>query len=288
MAKQARLIDVPHYKYWQALYMAFYSSRLYVDVAKRWRGFGCGYFLLMLSILVLPMAIKIMLDFNHYFDEQVILPFKMTPEIYIQNGQCSFDKTMPYFIRNPQGDIVAIIDTTGKITTIDNTYPKLTILITEHQLVYRAPKFHLFFLDSPIAFDNQIQVSPFEPDANEVFEGDDWIKYSHIMVFKWFTLFIIFPVITMFLFGLSFSFMLAFALLGQVFAHVILRFDLRFQTTCRLLAVASTPLFSVVLNLLSMNFLVKGQGLFFIALLAVYFSYAVLRVKHESKKMVLL
>ena len=35
-----KLIDAPVYRYWDALYMSFYSRRLYVDVGKRWRGLG--------------------------------------------------------------------------------------------------------------------------------------------------------------------------------------------------------------------------------------------------------
>ncbi len=38
-------IDAPAYGYWKALYMSFYSTRLYVDVGKRWRGIGLLYLL---------------------------------------------------------------------------------------------------------------------------------------------------------------------------------------------------------------------------------------------------
>jgi hypothetical protein len=51
-----QLIDKPHYGYWQALFMACYSNLIYLDAAKRWRGFGLPYLLLFSTLLSVPFA----------------------------------------------------------------------------------------------------------------------------------------------------------------------------------------------------------------------------------------
>src|SRR5476651_2545843 len=53
-----KLIDAPVYGYWKALYMSFYSRRLYVDIGKRWHGFGLVYLLLAIAVLSLPFALR--------------------------------------------------------------------------------------------------------------------------------------------------------------------------------------------------------------------------------------
>lgn len=44
--KVLRKVDAPFYNYWQAIVLSFFSSRLYVDVGKRWKGLGFRYLLL--------------------------------------------------------------------------------------------------------------------------------------------------------------------------------------------------------------------------------------------------
>ena len=67
-----RPLDAPIYNYWQALYRSFYSGRLYIDVIKRWRGFGALYLLLAISLASIPLSLRIMVDFNHYFEKKMI------------------------------------------------------------------------------------------------------------------------------------------------------------------------------------------------------------------------
>lgn len=284
--QQTRLIDAPIYRLWQALYLAFYSSRLYVDVAKRWRGYGFLYFLLMIGITMIPLSARIIFDFNQYVEEQVLLPFKQIPPLYIQNGSVSFDQPMPYFIKNNAGHVVVIIDTTGKVTKINKVYPELTLLVTKHKLYSRSPIFHLFFMDLPISTGDSVHAYSFDPEDNEVFVSQEWITLSHILVIKWMVMTMVYPVMVLFFFGLFFTFMIVFVFLGQVFAHVILKFDIKFQAACRMLLVSSTPLFSILFVLLSVNVVISGIGFFYVALLAAYFSHAVLALKRASNKMV--
>ncbi|HEL8434089.1 TPA: hypothetical protein U0D75_002421, partial [Legionella pneumophila] len=77
-------IDAPIYSYWQALYMSFYSKRLFVDVGKRWRGIGLIYLLLVVAICSIPFSIRIASDFNKTFNQQIIQPLLQLPTVYVQ------------------------------------------------------------------------------------------------------------------------------------------------------------------------------------------------------------
>lgn len=281
-----RVIDEPMYSYWQALFMSFYSGSLYVDVAKRWRGFGVLYLLLVIAIASIPLSVRIIYDFNQYFDEQMVLPLTKLPPLYVQNGGVVFDKPMPFFIKNKTGAVVAIVDTTGKVKNIDSTYPQLTILITKDKLYYRPPKFHLFFDASRAMKAEDTLVQPLDKASNEVFDGKAWIASSGIMTLKLITELLVYPLIMMFLFGMYVVLMLALAFIGQLFAQIIFKFRVPYKMAARIFLVASTVQVAVFFTLLTTNVVFPGVGLLYMVLLAVYFNYGVLCVKRESSKMV--
>jgi hypothetical protein len=281
-----RVIDAPMYNYWQALYMSFYSGRLYVDVAKRWRGFGVLYLLLVIAITSIPLSLRIVYDFNQYFDEQMILPLTKIPPLYVQNGGVLFDKPMPFFIKNKAGAVVAIVDTTGKVKSIDSTYPQLSILITKNKLYFRPPRFHLFF-DAPKEMrPEDTFVQPVDKASNEVFDAKAWISSSGIMTLKRMTELFVYPLVMMFIFGLYVVLMLALAFLGQLFAVIIFKFKMPYKMAARIFLVASTVQIVVFFTLLTSNVVIPGIGFLYMVLLAVYFNYGILCVKRESTKMV--
>ena len=43
-------MEKPRYKLFQPLFLSFYSAALYRDVAKRWRGTGLAYLLMLLAL----------------------------------------------------------------------------------------------------------------------------------------------------------------------------------------------------------------------------------------------
>ena len=281
-----RIIDAPMYRYWQALYMAFYSSRLYVDVAKRWRGYGVLYLLLVLVIALIPLSARIIFEFDRYFNEQMILPLEALPPLYVQNGEVAFDKPMPYLIKNKTGDIVAIIDTTGAVKKINSTYPKLNFLITKDTLYFRPPKSQIFALNTTPTSGDDVYAQPLGKGSNEVFVAKDWVRSSGLLNLKLMTEILVYPVMTMFVFGLYTIFMLTLAFIGQLFALIVFKFPITFKDACRLFLVASTAQVFVFFVLLAANVVFAGIGILYVALIAVYFNYAVFSVKRESKKMV--
>ena len=279
------LINTRVYGYWQALYMSLYSGQLYVDVAKRWRGFGFLYMLLLVAIASIPFSVRIIMDFNRYFNEQIISPIEQIPPLTIQNGTLIFDKEMPYLIKNKAGSVVVAIDTSGVVKGLDGAYPELMMLITQHKLYFRPPYTKLFLGSLNRATEKPF-IETLYKQASEIFVAKEWIKASGVLKLKWFVLAMVYPMVFPFVFGLFYMFFLILAMLAQVFSWLIFKYKLTYKEATRLLTVASTAQVVIFLILLSANFLFHGVGLLAVILNALYFSYAVLSVKRESKMMV--
>lgn len=278
-------INTRIYSYWQSFYMAWYSRRLYVDVAKRWRGLGFFYLLLLIAIASIPVSVRIVIDFNRYVNEQIISPIEKIPPLTIQNGELIFDKDMPYLIKNKAGAVVIAIDSNGVVKDMDSTYPKLMLLITKHKLYFRMPEIKVFFNPQ----DKQPApptVETLDKHDSEIFVAKDWVKNSGLLRLKWLITVMIYPMLVSFLFGLFYTFFLILAMLGQVFSWLIFKYKLSFKEAARLLVVACTAQVTIFLILLSVNLLFQGMGLLALIMNATYFSYAVLSVKRESKMMV--
>jgi Protein of unknown function (DUF1189) len=282
--KAMREIDKPFYNYWQALYHSFFNSRLYVDVGKRWKGYGITYFLLLMFVVTLPVSIRVVIDFNRFFQDELILPFKQIPKLYIQNGQVKFDKPMPYLIKNKQGQVVIAIDTTGAIQSLnDKNYPYLNILITKDKLFYRFPQPKFFFGTTPKKVDTY--VTSFRGLSDSVFEGKEWVKGAGLKSLQGIFGLMIYPALAFVFFGLFLVLLLVVALLGQVAAK-LLGLTISYKQSCRLMLVSVTPAMVVLWLLLALAWLTKGYGFIIPVLLAIYFCYAVLALKRESQKLV--
>jgi len=284
--KQAlQLVDAPIYSYRQAFYLSFYSSRLYIDVAKRWKGLGIIYLLLIIMLGAIPLSTRIIINFNKYFDEQLILPLKKIPPLYLQNKEISFDKPMPYLIKNSKGEVVTIIDTTGTVTNMTKAYPQLTVLITKDKLFFRPPKLELFRNSAAIT-----EEPPYEygltQGSGEVFIGSEWVQTSGILKLKWLSEFLVYPMMVMFFLGLSIVLMFMLAFLGQLLAHLFFNLKLKFKQASRLLAISVTPAMACFFILLTANVVLPGLGIFYIALIAIYFCYSLVCLKREHAQLV--
>lgn len=281
-----RDIDKPHYSYWQAFYLSFYSSRLYVDVGKRWKGLGILYLFLLMLIVTTPFAVRMTHDFNVFFKEQIVEPLQRMPVFYVQNGEVTMDKPMPYLVKNDKGDVVSIIDTTGVIKKIDGKYPHLTTLITKNKFIFRLPSPNFFFSNDQPTAKGTIYIQPISKATNEVFNGDTWVASSGIERLKFLSLVMIYPVIVGMFFSIYMVLFLAFTMMGQLIAQLFFKISISFAQTCRLLMVSSTPQSVMVFLLFTTNFVFKGSGFAILTVLAIYFCFAVLSLKRESHKLV--
>ncbi|ARG97327.1 DUF1189 family protein [Legionella micdadei] len=284
--KTLREIDRPFYHYWQALYHSFFNNELYVDVGKRWKGLGIGYLLLLMFVVTLPFALRVATDFNRFFVEDLVQPLQQLPTLYIQNGTVSLDKPMPYVVKNKYNQVVAIVDTTGTVKTIDKTYPFLSILITKDKLFYRFPSPQFFFninnVQNPVS---PIYVYPFNEHSNAVFDGKEWVKASGMSKLKLFFAILIYPTVALVFFAIFLIILLAFALMGQFIAKLF-KFSITYKQSSRLTMVSITPFMAVLWILLTLGRFSNQYGFFMPLLFIAYFCYAVISLKRESQKLV--
>ena len=283
---EVRLTDAPIYSYWQALYLAFYSSRLYVDVAKRWRGYGFLYLLLVIAIVTIPISVRVIYNFNTYFTEQLVEPITKIPKLFVQNGEVVFDKPMPYLIKNKTGNIVAVVDTTTTINEASQRFPDLTVLISKENLYFKQPKFELFPSKQNESKGGSFHTQPIDKHMNQVFVGDDWMATSGVMKLKIAAECLIYPVIAGFLYGVYLGIMLFVSFVAQLCSIIVFKFRLNFKDTCRIFFVAITPQTALYFIMLAANIKLPFGGLIYVALIAIYFNYAVICIKRESNKVV--
>lgn len=279
-------ISSPLYRYWHAFYLAFYSQKLYIDVVKRWRGFGLSYLLLLFSVLLIPLSFKWVQSFNQHVKDQIVFPLKKLPPLHIEEGHLMFSRLMPYLIHNAEGDVVMVVDTTGQITPSDVNYPNLMLLITNDTLYFRVPKLDFLGQETPLNTENQMRAYPLSEQSDEVFLAKDWFASSGLVQLQWFIDVLVYPTLVLLFLGFCLPFLFVGTFLTQLIAQVIFKYRLTLKEASRLLAVASTAQLVLFIMMLTFNISLTGSGFFYIALTSVYFSYAIIGLRRDSQQMV--
>ena len=284
--KSLKLIDAPVYRYWEALYKSFYSRQLYVDVGKRWRGFGLLYLLLAVAVLSIPFAIRVSFTLNKSYNEQIIEPLLLLPTVYVQNGEASFDKPMPYLMNNKKNQVIAIIDTTGQVKKFSSQYPYLNILITKNAFYFKIPT-PQFFSSAIADPDSGVPLSQsFGKGENFVFDGKKIVEENSITRFKYFSQLMTYPMIIAMFYSMFVILFLVLAFLGKVFSDTFFAFHLSFKQSSRLFIVATTPMLFLLIMMLTIDKVFPGLGFILLALLAAYFSFAIYSLRAESRQVV--
>lgn len=280
-------INAPVFRYRDALYRAFYSKNLYVDVGKRWHGLGLRYLLMILAICSLPLGVKLSFFLNQSLENQILEPLKQLPTLYIQNGIVYFDKPMPYFIKDNEGKIVLIVDTTGQINRIDSTYPDVNVLLTKDSVSYRIPTPEIFNFNLQSQSQNTVTEQHFDKDVNLVFNGKKIVSDNTVWALKVISQLLVYPMLVVTLYSLLVVFFLSLALLGQVFSRIFFSFKIYYACASRLLIVSSTPMLLALNFFLAANWVFMSMGLLLIGLLLLYYSFALFSLKSESKRVAL-
>ncbi|MFI4963275.1 MAG: DUF1189 family protein, partial [Legionellales bacterium] len=256
------------------------------DVGKRWTGVAFLYLLLVIILFSIPLGARVCLQFNTMFEESIIGPLAKLPTLYIQNGSISFEKPMPYFIKDPKGEVVLIVDTTGVINSFPNEYPKLTTLINKNVIFFKLPSPNILNSPNP-PVNNAAPIAQYlDPNVNSVFEGSQFVSNSSILKLKIISLVLIYPIIVS---AICSFFMIMFpvvALLGQVFSNIFFAFQIRYTQALRLLIVSSTPMLLVLFVHITLNNPFKWMGFILIPILIAYFTFALRALKSESMQVV--
>lgn len=283
-ARKEKQKTLAQYRFFQALYMAFYHKRLYLDVIKNWRGFGLLYLLLMLSILVLPHALEVAVKYQQFVTQEIFLPVKKLPPLSVRQGEVQFYSPMPYLVRNDEKEVISIIDTTGKITALPSiAYPKASVLVTKDALHFSFPPIDLFHMGQ--VAERKESVSPLNSHEDIDFLAEDWLKSTNLYIFSKLLLLAFYPILWMFYFGLCVVLVFALAFFGQLMARLMFKVRLSYKASVRLMSVALTPAAWVYFTLLALMKIYTGMGMVYVALMALYFCFGVLAYRRESRKL---
>lgn len=211
-----------------AIVLSFYSKDLYRDVARNWLGAGIVYLLMMTLLSVVPPLVKMQTKLTRFAREQAGPLLDQTPPVVVRDGHVSSPVEQPYFMRSTNGRPVVILDTTGRITTLDST--EAQVLVTATRLMIRKsrgamPETRVFEL---------MRVQHFELDRAK---ATRWMQ----QVVKWFAL-ALSPIVFVGVFVFRLCQVLLLAALGLSLASQ-LRTRLGFAALMRLAVVAFTPTF---------------------------------------------
>ncbi len=209
---------------WQALYLSFFSKRFYQDVAQRWHGTAFGYLLLLVAIWWIPGAVMLYLQGVEFATTYAPKVIEQVPTITVTRGRVSLDASMPYVITDPDtGKRLAVIDTTGQITTLEAAQSKA--LLTGTDLILQ---------------EGQTEARVYRLANIEHLVVDRARLYDWLEVFRtWFV-----PVASvfaiLFIYGYRVVQVLIYAAIGMLFARR-LRLTLGYAALLRLSVVAITP-----------------------------------------------
>lgn len=282
-----RAIDAPHYNYTEALYWSFFNPKLYVDVGKRWRGYGIKYLFFLMLILCIPFTLRLSMNLDAYI-KQYIQPLEQIPVFYVQQGIVHFDKPMPYFVKNYLGQVIAIIDTTGTINTLNNNYPYAIRLITKDKIIDRDPPVERLFFQagSSVNSEQPLIFKSFNKDTNQVFDMESWSKNATVKFFTLAMKILTYPVIASLFLGIYSGIFFILGFMGQVIATTLLRYSITYKQSVRFLSVCATPYFVVYFACLLSELKIAHLGSYLFIIVFMYFCFGILALKREGKQLV--
>ena len=237
--------------------LSFYSRDVYRDVATNWTGPAFGYLLLVLAVCWLVTMVGVTGEMNKFFDEQAPKIVDQVPVITIRQGEVSISEPQPYRIKDPEsGKLAAIIDTTGSITSLEDSEARLLLLKTT--LLYKKDEFQTQEYDLST-------VEEFTLTREDIY---GWVKAIKALA----------PTVV-FISALIGSYLarilqaLVYALLGMAFA-AICKVKFSYETLLRLAVVAVTPAMVVktLVGALDIDLPWSGLIYFLVAMGYLYFA----------------
>ncbi len=143
------------YNIFQALYLSFFSKKLYQDVAKNWGAKSILYLLMIIALSWIATTIQIQNRINSGYSTNSELLVQQIPVLSIKDGKLSTPQNKPYLIAAPKShEVFAIIDTSGKYKDISQT--NAIILITPSQIITKPKKNETRIYQIPASFSKVI------------------------------------------------------------------------------------------------------------------------------------
>ena len=246
---------------------------------------------MLVALATIPISIKSMHIFNQYYKYEFLDPIEKIPSFEIKQGKLSFPYFMPYLIKNKYKEVAIIIDENANLTEINYTYPKWMMVITRDQMFIRLPSISLLPRENVVPqlasiSSPNIDRQAFKDIQYASFNGKYWVSETNITKTRWYLLLSLYPSITMVMFGFFTVLLFFMAILGKAFSYTILKFKLDFKRTYRLMLVSSGT--GVSIFILSLSYIALPMlGFYLFLIISLYFFFAVMSLKRESKIMVL-
>lgn len=252
-ARQAvgRRYDLRH-PYW----LSFFFKPFYRDVALNWRGLAFVHLLILLALAGVVFIFHFQALATAFINDQAPAILAQVPPITITQGKVQVAVDQPYQIyRNDGRDLFAVIDTTGKITSLRQTDAML--LLTRSRLMARIGSG-----DSRV-----IDLRPIE--KLYLTRGDiaQWLQTS----MRWAPL-VLYPLTVFFTYCLRTVQVLIYAAIGMVLA-ALMKHKIPFGAAASVAVMAMTPVILVdtLAMLLKIELPLWGIGSFIVALAYLFF-----------------
>ncbi len=144
---------------------SFFSKALYRDIALQWKGTCFGYLFLLLAVAWIPGMIILHQELSAFVADEAPKLTAQLPHLTIHDGEASITEPEPFIVKDPDtGEPLAIIDTTGSITSLDDTPAKMLVMQTE--AIYRENDFET----QTFSFS---EIEDFQIGPEQV---DEWLK----------------------------------------------------------------------------------------------------------------
>jgi hypothetical protein len=248
------------YSVLHAFFLTWFSKDFYRDVRANWSlGKSFGALALVLALVWLPLTYGIYRAAVTLANKHAVPLLEQVPEIILKDGQASLSVKQPFFITIPDApDPVAILDTTGKVTSLDG-YPKTSLLLTKTELIMRKSG-------------NRIEAVPLTQKMDIVLTRDRFRGWMMALL-TWLP-FALYPIV--FLFSLAYRFIqaLIYGALGSLIANVQ-KINLDYGVILKLAMVSLIPaiLFKTLFSVL--NYPLPMQWIFGLALGMGYLIFAI-------------
>jgi hypothetical protein len=231
------------YTYWETFLLSFYSQEVYVDAAKRWRGFGALYLFFVCFILTFPLYFKFVGTVNSYFKEYIMPSVSVAPDLLIHNGTVTImekgtgkpmKKQVWIWPATPSAKYTSPFILISPTRTSDSfSTVSIPILVTHNavRLNFEHPFMKKAFLEKmliPISTKDDHLLSADLLTRMAENTRSDFIALGYCLM-------------AYLLWGAGLIFLYVFSILGRMVASMFLYYPLRWKESIRLLVVASTP-----------------------------------------------
>lgn len=241
-----------------AIYMSFYSKKLYKDVVLNWGGLAILYLLFIIMLTWIGFTFQAQYALSHLYDKNSDVIVNQIPVMTFKNGKLSTPEKRPYVVTGIDGkDRLMVIDVSGKIKTLEQA--QATILMTVDQVTTKTKP-------------DEIRIYTYPNNLNMIVNSQVINEYiKHYIGFAWILLF---PIVVLFSFIYRFIQVLVYSIVGKIFS-AITKAKLSYGQVMQITMIALTPAMIVCAVLNYFNIMFPFQGLFYFGLAMAYVLFGV-------------